>query len=214
MIARIVRFSLARRFTVFYTTILLACLGLVAARTLPSDLLPELSSPIVTVLVENPSLAPQEVEALITRPLEGAMRGVPRVVSTRSTSVQGLSTVVAEFDWDTDYTQALQQIGSQLGSITSTFPPGTRAPTVASATSRLNQVLEYYLRRAQRPINGHTPAPIHPPEATRQAGGTDSTPAPELTPRIKRALRDLADYDVRYAVLGTPGVLKVTEMGG
>ena len=190
MIARIVRFSLSHRFVVFYTTALLGALGILAARTLPADLLPELSTPIVTVLVESPSLAPQEVEALITRPLEGALRGLPRVVNTRSASVQGLATVVVEFEWGTDYNRAIQQISSQIGTVSATLPPGSRPPTIASATSRLGQVLEYYVRR--------TPS-------------ADSSP---LSPREERTLRDIADYDVRYAVLGAPGVQKVTTMGG
>jgi Cu/Ag efflux pump CusA len=77
--------------------------------------------------------------------------------------VQGLSTVVVEFEWGTDYNRAVQQIGSQLGGVVAAFPPGTRAPTIASATSRLGQVLEYYLRdagsgkrEAQQPVDGDT----------------------------------------------------------
>ncbi len=204
MIAHIVRLSLRHRFIVFYTTALLVALGLLSGRRLPSDLLPDLSSPIVTVLVENPSLAPQEVEALITRPLEGALRGLPRVITTRSTSVPGLATVVVEFEWGTDYARAVQQIAGQLGSVAAAFPPGTRPPTIASATSRLGQVVEYYLRDTTRDPVG------------RASGIATGGTAPDTAGRAARLrrLHDLAEYDVRYAVLGTPGVLKVTTMGG
>lgn len=191
MIARIVRFSLSHRFLVFYATALLVVLGALSVRRLPSDVLPDLSSPIITVLVENPSLAPQEMESLITRPLEGALRGLPRVVRTRSASSQGLASVTVEFEWGTDYNTAVQRIAAQLGTVTSAFPPGTKPPTVASATSRMNEVLDYYVR------------------ARRPAGDTTA-----LSDRTLRALHDVAQYDVGYPILGTPGVLKVILMGG
>lgn len=180
MIRRIVLFSLSHRFLVLAVTLLATALGAVAVTRIPADVLPDLNAPVVLVFVENPGLAPQEMEALVARPLEAAVRGLPGVEIVRSQSSQGLTSVIVQFAWESDFYRILQQVGTAAAQAQGAFPPGTRAPVLSSATSRLNQVLEFYL-------TGDLAA---------------------------RDLREVADYDVRFGLLGIPGVQRVLTMGG
>jgi cobalt-zinc-cadmium resistance protein CzcA len=180
VIRRIVTFSLTHRFFVLAVSLLGTGLGAVSLSNIPADVLPDLNAPVVLVFVENPGLAPQEMEALIARPLEAAVRGLPGMEVVRSQSSQGLTSVIVQFAWGSDFYRILQQVGTAAAQAQAAFPPGTRPPVLSSATSRLNQVLEIYL-------------------------------SGDLPPRD---LRDLADYDVRFALLGVPGVQRVITMGG
>jgi cobalt-zinc-cadmium resistance protein CzcA len=180
MIRRIVLFSLTHRFLVLAVTLLATAVGVVGVTRVPADVLPDLNAPVVLVFVENPGLAPQEMEALVARPLEAAVRGLPGVELVRSQSSQGLAAVIVQFAWGNDFYRILQQVGTAAAQAQAAFPSGTRPPVLSSATSRLNQVLEFYLVGSLPP----------------------------------RDLRELADYDVRFALLGIPGVQRVLTMGG
>jgi cobalt-zinc-cadmium resistance protein CzcA len=180
VIRLIVVFSLTHRFLVVAVSLLATALGLVALTRTPADVLPDLNAPVVLVFVENPGLAPQEMEALVARPLEAAVRGLAGVELVRSQSSQGLTSVIVQFAWGSDFYRIVQQVGTAAAQAQAAFPPETRPAVLSSATSRLNQVLEFYLTG-------------------------------DLPPRD---LRELADYDVRFALLGIPGVQRVITMGG
>jgi len=180
MIRRIVVAALTHRFLVIAIVLLGTAIGLVALARTPADVLPDLNAPVVLVFVENPGLAPQEMETLVARPLEAAVRGLPGLEVVRSQTSQGLTSIIAQFQWGSDFYRILQQVGTAAAQAQASFPPGTRPPVLSSATSRLNQVLEFYLT-----------GPLPP-----------------------RDLQELADYDVRFALLGVPGVQRVITMGG
>src|SRR5438128_6006780 len=88
--------------------------GFYAARTAPLDVFPEFAPPIVEVQVEAPGLAPEDVEALVTRPLERALAGAPGVATLRSSSIAGLSVVTAVYRYGTDPYRARQVVIERL----------------------------------------------------------------------------------------------------
>jgi len=145
MLKRIVVFSLEHRVLILMLVGLAFLIGVGAFLSLSTDLLPDLSSPVITVIVENHGMAPQDIEMLITRPLESALRSMPNVTRVRSHSGIELATVTAEFKWGTDYYLARQWLAEKLASVSPLFPIGTEPPVIGSAQSRLSEVLEFYI---------------------------------------------------------------------
>ena len=145
LLNRTIRFSLHNRLLVVLAIVLALFLGLIAFRAMETDLFPDLSSPIITVFVENPGLAAQEGETLIARPLESAFRSLPNVVRVRSESEVGVVSVRTEFRFGTNYYLARQLLAERLSTAARDFPAGTAAPVLSSAASRLSEVLLFYV---------------------------------------------------------------------
>jgi cobalt-zinc-cadmium resistance protein CzcA len=143
MIDRIIDFALEHRLlTVFL--IGLACLwGLVVFVRMPKDIYPDLNAPLVNIITENPGMASEDVERLITFPLESLLSGAPGVTRVRSESTTGDSVVTVEFSWGTDIYKARQIVTSKLELITGRLPLGTSPPILGPVSSRIGEVFEF-----------------------------------------------------------------------
>jgi len=145
MLKKIVIYSLEHRIALLLLVGVVSAIGLGAFLSLSTDLLPDLSSPVITVIVQNHGMAPQDMETLISRPLESALRSMPNVTRVRSDSGIEIATVTAEFKWGTDYYLARQWLAEKIAAVSPLFPVGTVAPNITSAQSRLSEVLEFYI---------------------------------------------------------------------
>ena len=108
MLNKLIRLSLAQRALVVAAAVVLLVIGTKKTLELPVDVLPDLTKPTITILTEAPGYAPEEVETLVTIPLENSLMGVTGVSRLRSTNDISLSLVFVEFDWGTDIDRQLQ----------------------------------------------------------------------------------------------------------
>src|SRR5829696_427127 len=132
--------SLKHRLLVLTTAILLVLYGSYLLPRLPVDVLPDLTRPTVTVMAETEGLAPEEVERLVSRPIESLLNGIPGVETVRSTSGIGFAMVIAEFGWATDVTLARIRVNERLATIQAQLPAGV-TPQMASLSSIMGEIL-------------------------------------------------------------------------
>lgn len=145
MLNKLIRFSLAQRGLVLVAAVVLLALGVKKAIEMPVDVLPDLTKPTVTLLTEAPGYAPEEVETLITIPLENALMGVTGVDRIRTTNDIGLSLVFVEFDWDTDIYKARQFVQERLMGVGEQLPDGI-TPYMTPVTSLMGDIMLVGLR--------------------------------------------------------------------
>jgi CzcA family heavy metal efflux pump len=119
--------------------------GLQTLTQLPVEVLPDMTKPTVTILTEAPGLAPEEVETLVTQPLESAVQGVGGLDRLRSNSDVGLSLVFAEFGWGTDIYRARQLVQERMQSVLSSLPKGVK-PGMTPVSSLMGEILLVGLR--------------------------------------------------------------------
>lgn len=186
MLDRIIHFSIYNKLIVGIFTLALIAWGSYSLTRLPIDAVPDITDNQVMVITVSPTLAAQEVERLITFPVEQTMASIPQIDQIRSFSRFGLSIVTIVFKESTDIYWARQQISERLIEAAKQIPAGVGTPEMAPVTTGLGEIYQYV---------------IHP-----KKGYEDKFDAMEL--------RTIQDWMVKRQLLGTPGVAEVSGFGG
>ena len=181
MLNKIVQFSLHNRLLMILVFTALVVAGIFVSNSMDIDVFPDFTAPTVVIMTEAHGMASEEVEKLVTFPIESAMNGSMSVRRIRSSSTTGFSIVFVEFDWGTNLFRARQVVGEKLLTIKENLPEGTGEPTLAPQSSVMGEIMFISL-------------------------ASDST--------SPMALRSLADWKVRPALLGLGGIAQVTVIGG
>ncbi len=187
MLNGLVQLSLRYKVLVLIGFVLLAFLGYRAVRNVPIDAFPDVTPTQVNVYTESPGLAAEDVEQLLTFPVESAMAGLPKVQEIRSVSLFGLSYVSVYFSDDMDIYFARQLVNERLQEVGDRLPAGYGRPEMGPNASGLGQVMWYTIERSDA----------------------------KLSDRISDMdLRTLQDWTVRLILRTAPGVDDVTSWGG
>jgi len=187
MLNSLVELSLRYKVLVLIAFIVIGFLGFRAARNVPIDAFPDVTPVQVNIYTESPGLAAEDVEQLLTFPVESAMAGLPKVQEIRSVSLFGLSYVSVYFADDMDIYFARQLVNERLQEVGDRLPAGYGKPGMGPNTSGLGQVLWYTVERSDE----------------------------KLKDRLSDTeLRSLQDWSVRLILRTAPGVDDVTSWGG
>jgi cobalt-zinc-cadmium resistance protein CzcA len=147
---------------------------------------PDLNAPLVNIITENYGMPPEDVERLITFPLESALNGAPNVTRVRSESSLGISVVTVEFDWGTDIYLARQMVADRIQMVAGAMPAGTEGPMMGAISSRLGEIFEFVVENDR----------------------------PTVSEADLLEIRSAADWLIRYRLQGVPGIALVVNMGG
>lgn len=186
MFDKIIQFSLENKLLVLLGVLALGIVGVFSATQIPLDAVPDITNNQVQVVSTSPTLAPQEIEQLITYPIEAAMTNLPGVEEVRSISRYGLSVVTVVFDEDMDGMLARQYVQEQLNIAKGELPEGLTDPELMPITTGLGEIYQYVLTVD----NAHV-------------GQYDVT-----------ELRTIQDWIVKRQLNGTKGVIEVSSFGG
>ncbi|APB34382.1 Cation efflux system protein [Gloeomargarita lithophora Alchichica-D10] len=192
MLNAILKWSIVQRWLVVMGAIIITCLGGYNLTRMPLDVFPDFAPPQVEIQTEAPGLAPEEVESLITLPIESAVNGTPGVETVRSFSAVGISVVRVIFNWGTDVYQARQLVTERLQQASSKLPTGIESPQISPISSPIGTVLMY-------------------------AFSVENTGQPQGEAASKTSLmevRRLVDRDVTNRLLAVPGISQVIAYGG
>jgi CzcA family heavy metal efflux pump len=141
MLDALIRWSLRHRGAVVFLSAALVVWGGYTLRTVPLDVLPDLTAPTVTVLVEAPGMAPTEMEALVTFPIESAMNGAPGVRRVRSATAVGVAVIWVEFAWGQEIYRARQTVNEKLALVSPVLPADAGEPYLAPISSIMGEIL-------------------------------------------------------------------------
>lgn len=145
MIGRFVRFCVDRSTAVLFMAALLAVVGAIVGSSLDFDAVPDVTGKQVVVLTRAPGLTPEEVELLVTRPIEKSLGGLPDMEQQRSISRYGISSVTAIFGNDADLFRARQMVGERLQGASGDLPEGVDAPEIGPLTGGLGEIYHFSL---------------------------------------------------------------------
>lgn len=186
MLDKVIHFSIHNKLVIGIFTLALIAWGIYSLTQLPIDAVPDITNNQVQIITSSPSLAAQEVERLVTFPVETAMATIPSTEEIRSISRFGLSVVTIVFKDNIDVYWARQQVSERLQSAVEQIPPGAGSPELAPVTTGLGEIYQYVL---------HT-----------KKGYEKKYPPMEL--------RSIQDWIVRRQLLGTEGIADVSSFGG
>ncbi len=186
MFRSIVRFSIRKKLFVALTTLFLLAGGIYSMLTLPIDAVPDITNNQVQIVTVSPTLAPQEVEQLITMPVEIAMSNIMNVIEIRSVSRFGLSLVTVVFRENVPTLQARQLINEQIQTVAGEIPEELGTPELMPITTGLGEIYQYVLKVD---------------DAHR-----DMYDAMEL--------RTIQDWIVKRQLSGIPGIVEINSFGG
>ncbi|MCG9128938.1 efflux RND transporter permease subunit [Candidatus Poribacteria bacterium] len=184
MWSKITEVSLRNRLLVICGIIAAGILGFRMFQNAPIDVYPDINPPRITVLTEAHGWSPEEMETLVTLPIESSVNGAPDVTRVRSSSAIGLSLVFVEFEWGMDIFLARQMVSERLQLVGSNLPEGVDAPIILPTSSLLGEIMEYVL--------------------------IDETE--EKMDPMK--MRDIADWVIRFRLQSQGGIANVINIGG
>ena len=145
MWSKITEISLKNRILTLACTLVIGIVGFRMFQSAPIDVYPNINPPRITILTEAHGWSPEEMETLVTLPIESSMNGAPYVARVRSSSAIGLSLVFVEFDWGMDVFLARQMVSERLQLVVPNLPEGVEAPVILPTSSLLGEIIEYAL---------------------------------------------------------------------
>ena len=186
MLDKIIKFSINNKIVIGIMTLLLVIWGVWSATKLPIDAVPDITNNQVQIITVSPTLAGQEVEQLVTFPIEQSIANVPGIHETRSISRFGLSVITVVFNENVDIYFARQLIGERLKTASEEIPKGVGTPELAPVSTGLGEIYQYIL---------------HPKKGSEKKYSA-------------KDLRTMQDWIVRRQLNGTPGVAEINSFGG
>jgi cobalt-zinc-cadmium resistance protein CzcA len=146
MIHRLIAYSLENRIVIIIVACILIGIGIKFFTELPVDVYPDLNAPVVNVVTESPGMAPEDIETLITFPMESSFNSLPYVTRVRSNSTLGLSKITIEFEFGTDIYFARQLVTEKLQMITPLLPEGIEPPFIGPISSMFADAIEFTIK--------------------------------------------------------------------
>src|SRR3972149_7251969 len=151
MLDRLTKICLENKVIIIAASLVLLVVGTYVGMKMKVDVFPDLTAPTVTIMTDAHGMAPEEVEALVTYPIESAINGATGVRRVRSHSTFAISTVYVEFDWGTDIYRARQVVNEKLQLVSASLPQGM-APVLTPISSIMGEIMYIGLRSEKLPI--------------------------------------------------------------